>query len=369
MGAYYFIEKPIDLDKILIIAKRALEKLFLERENIALRECIKQKFDMIGTSPKIEEIREQIRAAAPSNGRVLIHGENGTGKELVARAIHEGSKRHNKTFIEVNCAAIPEDLIESELFGHEKGAYTGATCRKIGKFELAHGGTIFLDEVGDMSLKTQAKVLRVLEEQKIERVGGTVTINIDVRVIAASNKALDKEIESSAFREDLFYRLNVIPIEVPPLRERSEDIPLLCEYYINIFCSENGKKYKKITREALNSLKMYKWPGNIRELKNVIERLVIMVPHHEIDLTDIPALYKKELIPSFDLSEDVLVAESLKTAKDNFERIFIVNKLKDNNWNISKTAEVLKVERSNLHRKMKLLGISTSKAEVETKKE
>ncbi|MFC1851909.1 sigma-54-dependent transcriptional regulator [candidate division CSSED10-310 bacterium] len=365
IGAYYFIEKPIDLDKILLITNRALEQLSLERENIALRQHFEQKYEMIGKSTAMEEIRQQIEAAAPSNGRVLICGENGTGKELVARAIHTLSKRKMKPFVEVNCAAIPEDLIESELFGHEKGAFSGATSRKIGKFELAHGGTIFLDEVGDMSLKTQAKVLRVLEEQKIERVGGTVTKTIDVRVIAASNKALEKEIEKGNFREDLYYRLNVIPMEVPPLRARKEDIALLCNYYLHYFCRENRKRKKKFSAEALESLISCKWSGNIRELKNVIERLVIMIPHDKIDIDDLPQTYKKqvEYSETAALEPDLFNGESLKTARENFERSFIIEKLKENNWNISKTAESLKVERSNLHRKMKLLGISTTKEE------
>ncbi|MBN2383468.1 sigma-54-dependent Fis family transcriptional regulator [bacterium] len=366
-GAYYFIEKPIDLDKILLITKRALERRSLEQENITLRQRIEQKFEMIGRSTAIKEIRFQIEAAAPSNGRVLIHGENGTGKELVARAIHSASKRNKAEFVEVNCAAIPEDLIESELFGHEKGSFTGATVRKIGKFELAHGGTIFLDEVGDMSLKTQAKVLRVLEEQKIERVGGTITIEIDVRVIAASNKDLVKEIEAGTFREDLYYRLNVIPITVPPLRDRLEDIKLLCDYYLKYFCRENGKKLKKLSDGALQVLQNYRWPGNIRELKNVIERLVIMVQPDLIDVSDIPPVYRRQSLAGgvkkseSGKTDELFESDTLKTARDNFEKVFILAKLQENNWNISKTAEIMKIERSNLHRKMKLLGISVNR--------
>lgn len=366
-GAYDFIEKPLDLDKILILAKRALEKQSLERENVALRSSIGMKFEMIGNSPSMQNIRMQILAAAPSNGRVLINGENGTGKELVAREIHRGSKRNKKPFVEVNCAAIPEDLIESELFGHEKGAFTGAMARKIGKFELAHGGTFFLDEVGDMSLKTQAKVLRVLEEQKIERVGGTTTISIDVRVIAASNKKLEKEIEKGNFREDLFYRLSVIPIEVPPLRSRREDIKPLCDYYLKYFCRQNGKKMKKMSPAALDTLENYGWPGNIRELKNVIERLVIMTPHLNIDVDDIPTMYRRpesEKTP-LGLLGTSFADKQLKEAREEFERLFIQQCLKENSGNISRSAEVLGIERSNLHRKMKALGISHQREEEE----
>lgn len=364
MGAYYFIEKPIDLDKILLITGRAYETIKLERENILLKNNFHTKVEMIGKSSSIQSIKKQIMMSAPSNGRVLIYGENGTGKELVSRSIHNHSKRCKGPFVEVNCAAIPEDLIESELFGHEKGSFTGATNRKIGKFELANSGTIFLDEVGDMSLKTQAKVLRVLEESKIERVGGTETIPIDVRVIAASNKALEEEIKDGNFREDLFYRLNVIPIEVPPLRDRIEDIPLLCKYYIDLFCIENGIKKKVLAKEAQNLLTLYNWPGNIRELKNVIERLVIMIEKDKIGVEDIPPPYNNEaLIKSNLFSKELLTNSSLREAKDSFERIFISKKLQENDWNIKKTAEALSMERSNLHRKMKLLGIKVSREE------
>jgi len=366
-GAYYFIEKPIDLDKILLITKRALEQKSLEKENFELRQRIEQKFEMIGKSDTIGEIRLQIKAAAPSNGRVLIQGENGTGKELVARAIHNASWRKGAEFVEVNCAAIPEDLIESELFGHEKGSFTGATTRKTGKFELAHKGTIFLDEVGDMSLKTQAKVLRVLEEQKIERVGGTTTIDIDVRVIAASNKDLGREIEAGRFREDLFYRLNVIPIVVPPLRSRKEDIKLLCDYYLKIFCRENRKRLKKLTPEVMELFLNYRWPGNIRELKNIIERLVIMAPRDIIEVSDIPALYHLQHGAESSGQTVEIPASSadgtLKTARENFERAFILTKLQENDWNITKTADILKIERSNLHRKMKILGLTNARQE------
>lgn len=363
LGAYYFIEKPIDLEKILIIARRALESVSLERENISLRKKIEERYEMIGDSPAIRQIQSHIMAAAPTNGRVLISGENGTGKELVARAIHNESKRKAKSFVEVNCAAIPEDLIESELFGHEKGSFTGATARKIGKFELADGGTLFLDEVGDMSLKTQAKVLRVLEQQKIERVGGQDTIPVDVRLIAASNKDLEAEISAGTFREDLFYRLNVIPIVVPPLRERITDIPVLCDYYLDFFCRENKKKRKTLTSKAIGELQAYPWPGNIRELRNIIERLVIMVAHDDIDVGDIPSAYRRRFPQpeSEDTTTLIERGDSLRQARDRFERQFIIDCLEKNDWNISRTAEILKIERTNLHRKMKLLDIQSGR--------
>ena len=288
LGAYDFVEKPLSLEKTLLTAARALEHSRLERENRDLRERLDRGQEIVGKSALIDELRAQIATAAPTNGRVLIHGENGSGKELVARAIHALSARRENPFIEVNCAAIPEELIESELFGHERGAFTGAVARRRGKFELADQGTIFLDEVGDMSLKTQAKVLRVLEEQTFERVGGKETIRVDVRVLAASNQNLREQIAAGRFREDLFYRLSVIPIGVPPLRQRKEDIPLLVEHFIKLFSGENGKRPKTISVEALAYFLSYDWPGNVRELRNMVERLVIMAPHDVIGPEDLP---------------------------------------------------------------------------------
>jgi len=289
LGAYDFIEKPLSLEKTLLIATRALEHARLERDNAQLRERLDLEWDIVGQGAAVRALRQQIATAAPTNGRVLIHGENGSGKELVARAIHQHSTRAAEPFVEVNCAAIPEELIESELFGHEKGAFTGAVARRRGKFELANGGTLFLDEIGDMTLKTQAKVLRALEEQAFERVGGKDTIKVDVRVIAASNKNLPELIERGGFRDDLFYRLNVIPIEVPPLRERKEDIPLLINHFIGRFAFENGKRVKTISVEALAYFQSYDWPGNVRELRNMVERLVIMTPGAIIGSDDLPA--------------------------------------------------------------------------------
>ncbi|MEK7741767.1 MAG: sigma-54 dependent transcriptional regulator, partial [Nitrospirota bacterium] len=282
-GAYDFLEKPLSLERVLLVSKRAIEKRTLERENIALKENLTRKWKLVGESQKIRDLREQMEMAARSNSRVLIFGESGTGKEVAARLLHEKSPRDGKPFVEVNCAAIPQELIESELFGHEKGSFTGAFEKKNGKFELADGGTLFLDEIGDMSLQTQAKVLRVIETQEFQRVGGNKNINVDVRIIAATNKDLREEVKKGSFREDLFFRLNVIPLFVPPLRERKEDIPLLVEYFLDSLAAEYGKPPRKILPEALKYLQSYDWPGNVRELKNVIERLVIMTPSNIID--------------------------------------------------------------------------------------
>jgi two-component system nitrogen regulation response regulator NtrX len=356
LGAYDFIEKPLSLEKTLLTVARALEHARLERENAALRERLAPRSEIIGDSPVIRALREQIATAAPSNGRVLIYGENGSGKELVARAIHARSARRDHPFVEVNCAAIPEELIESELFGHEKGAFTGALTRRRGRFELADHGTLFLDEIGDMSLKTQAKVLRALEEQSFERVGGRETIKVDVRVIAASNRRLEVLIAEGRFREDLFYRLNVIPIEVPPLRERREDIPLLAEHFIRVFCAENGKRTKTLSGEALAYFLAYDWPGNVRELRNVVERLVIMSPRDVIAVEDLPLpLRPREAAPAEPRDR------SLREARDNFERAYILAELRANDWNMTRTAERLGIERSHLYRKLKAYNITPPK--------
>ena len=347
LGAYDFIEKPLSLDKTLVILDRALEHARLESENASLREKLDERSQIIGESAVIRALREQIAMAAPTNGRVLIYGENGSGKELVARAVHALSARHDRAFVEVNCAAIPEELIESELFGHEKGAFTGAHSRRRGRFELADGGTIFLDEIGDMSLKTQAKVLRALEEQSFERVGGKDTIKVDVRVIAASNRDLQNLIRHSRFRDDLFYRLSVIPIEVPPLRARTEDIPLLIDHFIRVFSTDNGKRVKTLSGEALAYFLAYDWPGNVRELRNMVERLVIMAPRDLIDAEDVPApLRPKETVGE-------TRERTLREARDNFERAYILAELRANEWNMTRTAERLGIERSHLYRKIK----------------
>jgi two-component system, NtrC family, nitrogen regulation response regulator NtrX len=356
LGAYNFVEKPLSLDKTVIAVGNALRQRHLEQENRYLRERVESKEVLIGESPVMRELRKQIRIAAPTNGRVLIFGENGTGKELVARSVHAQSRRKNGNFVEVNCAAIPEELIESELFGHVKGAFTGAVTTKKGKFEIADGGTLFLDEIGDMSLKTQAKVLRVLQEQRVEAVGSTDSVNVDCRIIAATNKDLEREIRNGGFREDLFFRLNVIPFHMPPLRERREDIPLLVDHFIEDFCAENGKRPKKTSARAMELLVAYQWPGNVRELKNVIERLVIMVTSDVIGVEDLPAalLKEREEAPSSPNPPDY---PSLASAREAYEKQFILEKLREHEGNVSKTAAALKIERSHLYRKMKAYGI------------
>jgi two-component system nitrogen regulation response regulator NtrX len=360
MGAYDFIEKPLSLDKLLVCIRNALGMMRLKDENETLRELAFRDRQMTGSSPIMAKLKEQIMLVAPSNASVLITGENGTGKELVARSIHFYSQRKDGPFVEVNCAAIPEELIESELFGHEKGAFTGAVAQRKGRFDLADGGTLFLDEIGDMSLKTQAKVLRILQERKFERIGGNRTIEVDVRIIAATNKVLEDEIRAGKFREDLYYRLNVVPFTVPPLRERREDIPLLVEHFLEMFCQREGLERKVITPEALEMLKSCAWPGNVRELKNVVERLVIMTPGRSITASHIPEsiaygdIYRAAGTGRLDA---VLELASLREAREEFEKEFILQKLEENNWNISKTAESIELERSNLHRKIKSYGI------------
>ena len=353
LGAYDFIEKPLSLEKTLITMSRALEHGRLERENATLRARLDERAEIIGESDVMRRLREHIATAAPSTGRVLIHGENGSGKELVARAIHALSARREAPFVEVNCAAIPEELIESELFGHERGAFTGALARRRGKFETADSGTVFLDEIGDMSLKTQAKVLRALEEQAFERVGGRETLKVDVRVIAASNRDLPSLIAQGAFREDLFYRLNVIPIEVPPLRARKEDVPALVEHFIRVFCAENGKRLKTVAPAALTWFMTYEWPGNVRELRNMVERLVIMVPGDGIGPDDLPP----PLRPKSELAPALAEGKPLKEARDSFERAYILAELRAQDWNMTRTAERLGIERSHLYRKIRAYGI------------
>ena len=354
LGAYDLIEKPLSIDKVIVAINNALNFRRLEEENKYLRKKTIEKNSINGDSPKTLELKMNIAKAAPTDTWILINGENGTGKELVARMIHHLSPRAEHPLIDVSCAAIPEDLIESELFGHEKGAIAGATTKKIGKFELASLGTIFLDEIGDMSLKTQAKILRVLQEQKIQRVGGSRTISVDVRVIAASNKNLEAEIEKGNFREELFYRLNVLPIEVPPLRQRIADIPVLVETFLKEFAVQNRSKRKKITPDALNILSKYSWPGNVRELKNLVERMAILVEKEAIDGTDIPEAYNQDGGLITDIADSrFLELENLKDAKLAFEKLFINRKLSQNDNNITKTAEAIGVGRSFLHKKLK----------------
>ncbi|WP_020676672.1 sigma-54-dependent transcriptional regulator [Geopsychrobacter electrodiphilus] len=354
LGAYDFIEKPLSLEKILLSIQNAMKVGQLLAENQALKAKINKTHDMIGASIPILRLKKQIDIAAPSNGWVLITGENGTGKELVARAIHHQSTRVGQSFVEVNCAAIPEELIESELFGHEKGAFTGATVARKGKFDQAHNGTLFLDEIGDMSLKTQAKILRILQERKFERVGGNRTIEVDVRVIAATNKNLESEIRDGHFREDLYFRLNVLPFHVPPLRERKDDISLLSNHFLNYFCSQESREIKCLSPVALQALVSYNWPGNIRELKNLIERMVIMTPEPVIEYEHLPESIKNTSdISDAEMTLGNISISSYREAKEIFEKQFLKQKLEENNWNISRTAEEIGLERSNLHRKIK----------------
>ncbi|HWP35132.1 MAG TPA: sigma-54 dependent transcriptional regulator [Thermodesulfobacteriota bacterium] len=359
LGAYDFIEKPLSIEKVTLTVRNALEVSRLQSENVRLRQQMARREEMIGQSRAIRELREQIARAAPTNGWILIRGENGTGKELVAATIHRLSRRADQPFVEVNCAAIPEELIESELFGHERGAFTGAIRSRKGKFEQADGGTLFLDEIGDMSLKTQAKVLRVLEEGTFERVGGGQPIRVDVRVIAATNKDLVEEMRHGRFREDLYYRLNVIPFYVPPLRERKEDIPLLVEHFLDRFATEvAGSERKRLAPEALELLMAHDWPGNVRELRNLIERLVIMTPGPLIRAEDVPLpAARAGADRRLEAWQRPFLARSLRDARSHFEREYLRARLAEHGWNISRTAEAIGIERSNLHRKIKQYGI------------
>jgi len=354
LGAFDFIEKPLSAEKLFLTLQHAVDQRRLAAENQRLRAEALRAHEILGGSEPIVRLKQQIAQAAPTNGWVLITGENGTGKELVARQIHVQSRRAAEPFVEVNCAAIPEELIESELFGHEKGAFTGAIARKLGKFELAHRGTLFLDEIADMSLKTQAKVLRVLQESKFERVGGNEPVEVDVRVIAATNKDLEKEIAGGAFREDLYYRLAVLPFHVPPLRERREDIPVLARAFVAEFCAEAGTKPKTVTPRAVDLLQGYPWPGNVRELRNLMERLVLMTPGPRIQPEDVP-----EGVRVAAPREDGGTAGTLEEARRAFEREFLVAKLREHGWNVSRTAEAVGLARESLSRKIRTLRIET----------
>ncbi len=355
LGAYDFLEKPLSIDKTLNLIRHAIDAKQMKQENRELRKQLTPRSVIEGESVPMKALRQQILLMAPTNGRVLIYGESGTGKELVARAIHAQSLRKNEMFVELNCAAIPEDLIESELFGHRKGSFPAATTDKEGKFHRAHGGTLFLDEIGDMSLKTQSKVLRTLDEQRFTPVGSDEPVTVDARLIASTNKDLDEEISRGNFREDLFYRLNVIPFSVPPLRERQEDIPLLARHFLKEFSATYGRRPRELTDDAVDTLMRYSWPGNVRELRNVIERIVIMNPTTtRFDRKHLPPLVHR------DGTRRSIGAEfsTLHQARAAYERDYILKKLDDNHGNISRTAEVLGLERSHLYRKMKTLGIA-----------
>jgi two-component system nitrogen regulation response regulator NtrX len=361
LGAFDFVEKPLSLEKTVLVVRNALRQRRLEDENRVLRARVDKTRTMVGESQAMRQLRDQVAMAAPTNGRVLIYGENGTGKELVARTIHALSRRRHATFVEVNCAAIPEELIESELFGHVRGAFTGAVADRRGKFEVADGGTIFLDEIGDMSVKTQAKVLRVLQEQTMEPVGGTNRITVDARVLAATNKDLQAEIRSGGFREDLYFRLNVIPIFVPPLRDRREDIPLLADHFMAEFAREYGRRLKRFEPPAVSVIEQYGWPGNVRELRNVIERLMIMVPGDSITVEDLSFLDHAG-VPRAPLAEPSPTERlTLHEARDRFERDLILRTLDEQKGNMSRTADMLGVERSNLYRKMRTFGIAPAR--------
>lgn len=355
LGAFDFIEKPLDMDKILLVARNALEISRLTEENLLLR-AKSEAPQITGHSQAMENLRSAIAKVAPTESWVLITGENGTGKELVAHAIHRLSRRFAAPFVDVNCAAIPEELIESELFGHEKGAFTGAVGRKRGKFDLAHRGTLFLDEIGDMSLKTQAKILRILQEQRFERVGGTVTISVDARVLAATNKDLSAEIAAGRFREDLYYRLNVIPIQVPALREREEDIPDLVKEFLAERAAKGHPEIKQFSPEALEILMVQPWAGNVRELKNLVERMCILSPTEVIRPEDLPG--EMTAGKSQDGSLPVILDEhDFRQARMAFEKMYLQEKLQHFGGNVSQTAEAVGLERSHLHKKLKSLGI------------
>jgi two-component system nitrogen regulation response regulator NtrX len=375
LGAFDFIEKPLERERVLVTVRNAVDSRRLRTENRSFKRDAEKRHQIIGDSPLLVRVREAIAKAAPTSATVLIWGESGVGKELVARAIHRESLRRDGPFVQVNCAAIPDELIESELFGHEKGSFTGATDRQIGKFEQADKGTIFLDEVGDMSLKTQAKVLRVLQEQELERLGSNRVIKVDVRVIAATNKNLEEEITKGTFREDLFYRLNVIPVHVPPLRDRKDDIPALVRHFADLFSRENNFRRKTFTTAGMERLRQHHWRGNIRELRNFVERIIIMSPGDQIDARDLPdfsGARPSDVIPSPSMAMPLpsspapappaeaewMRATTLQEFKSTSERAFLVGKLRENGWNISKTAEVIDTPRSNLYKKLEQYQIS-----------
>jgi two-component system, NtrC family, nitrogen regulation response regulator NtrX len=360
LGAFDFIEKPLASERVLVTIRNALDQTRLQNENRTLKRAVEVRHQMVGESPALRHIWDAIKRAAPTNATVLLLGESGAGKELVARSIHRNSLRSRERFVQVNCAAIPEELIESELFGHEKGSFTGATEKQIGKFEQADRGTIFLDEVGDMSAKTQAKVLRVLQEGEVERLGSARTIKVDVRVIAATNKDLEAEIDKGSFREDLYFRLSVIPIRVPPLRDRREDIPALVRHFVDLFSRENNRRPQRFTPAALDYLQKARWKGNVRELRNSVERLLIMTPGDTIDVDDLREVVRVDAKPSAASAEPANVDRpgTLREFKESAERAFLVDKLRENAWNISKTAEVIGTPRSNLYKKLEQYAIT-----------
>lgn len=370
-GAYDFLEKPLDRERLMLTLRNALERRVLAREVEGLRALTEGRWEMVGKSAAMQTLFGQIAKVAPTRTRVLITGESGTGKELIARALHRESPLHDRPFVKVNCAAIPPELIESELFGHERGAFTGAAARKKGMFELADGGTIFLDEVGDMIQSAQAKVLRVLQSGEFTRVGGEQTLRVEVRVLAATNRDLQAAVAANQFREDLYFRLAVVPLRAPPLRDRADDIPLLCNAFMGQICQENGMKPKSLSPEAVEVLAAYQWPGNVRELRNVVERLVIL-SDEDIGTGDLPEEIVGEVVrkhrptPVASVAALDLPPEArglpLRELRDLVERQYIRVKLEENGWNISRTAIALSIERTNLHKKMRALGLSRDEA-------
>jgi two-component system nitrogen regulation response regulator NtrX len=363
LGAFDFLEKPLHRERVLISIRNALQKTRLSRECQDLKKKAEKRYEIVGHHPLIQALWKEILKIAPTNATVLVYGESGTGKELIARSVHAQSLRAREPFVQVNCAAIPEELIESELFGHEKGSFTGATEKKSGKFEQADGGTIFLDEVGDMSLRTQSKVLRVLEEGEVQKVGSSKIAKVDVRVIAATNKDLAREIQEGRFRDDLYFRLNVVPLYSPPLRERPEDIPLLVDYFSRTFAEENNYRPRKFSPEALAALARYAWKGNVRELKNVVERLLIMTDKDTIGLGDLPEGLREKAEAAL---PDASAVKTLREFRDLAERDFLLAKLEANNWNISQTAREIDTPRSNLYKKLEQYGIKVTAGAGET---
>jgi len=360
LGAFDFLEKDFGKEKILITSRNALERSSLAAENRRLRDTQQRRQELLGNSESIRKVLEEVAKVAPTNARVLIRGESGTGKELIAREIHERSKRANGPFVKINCAAIPEDLIEAELFGSVKGAYTGSVATRDGKFQEASGGTLFLDEVGDMSLRVQTKVLRALQEGEVEKVGDTKTVKVDVRVIAATNKNLDEEVSAGRFREDLYFRLSVVPIVSPPLRSHPEDIPLLVDAFLDAYCAENERPRKTLHPKVMEMLERYSWPGNVRELRNQVERMVIMSGDNVIRLEDLGAEIRASrppvVPPAFETGDPQ--KPTLQAARQELERTLILQALEQHDWNVTKAADELGLERTNLHKKMKQYGIA-----------
>jgi two-component system nitrogen regulation response regulator NtrX len=357
LGAYEILEKPLDTDRILVMLRNALSRLDLQEENARLKQSIEAPYEIVGKTPVMRALMEKVEKVAATPARVLITGENGTGKELVARALHRMSPRASKPFVEVNCAAIPGELIESELFGHMKGSFTGAIADRAGKFEQANRGTLFLDEIGDMSLAAQAKVLRVLQDNVITRIGGAKPISVDVRVIAATNKTLETEIAAGKFREDLYYRLNVVPIHVPSIRERREDIPMLAQYFAATLSAREGIPPRTFTPDALETLSALDWPGNVRELRNTVERLLILAPDAEISSRDIDRLAGQRALDDAGLAS-LTQCRTFEEFKDAAERAFLLNKLREFDWNVSETARAVEMPRSNLYKKIERYSLS-----------